>query len=578
LRYAGSAFKFRWHTLESSTLIFKYFSACWRWRLMVSFLMMAVMGGSAFAVTCPVVPAHAPTEAEEAFLHSDFDRAATLYQEQLQQRLEDPALTASLARTFLRQQKVKEADDVIQKALVKNPRSVILLTSQGEVQYREGTPWLAGDTAAAAMKIDPCYPELRLLNARLLRLSSAYASSAKEINTAHVLSPQDPQISRLWLETLPLQERIAALEAYLSSGRGDDPETMKGLHFYLDYLKRQAVEPHKACRLVSNTETATVPFAAMMTDATHIRAFGLDVKFNNHNARLEIDTGASGLVISRSVADRAGLKLFSHADVGGIGSQGRKAAYTAFADDIQIGSLEFRDCAVDVVDSRNVVDDDGLIGMDVFSNFLVTLDYPMRKLLLGPLPQRPDEAAPAKPVLETASGQSEENSSANPAAEHTTAPAAVQRGLHDRYVAPEMKDWTRIYRSGHFLLIPASLNSSKLKMFVLDTGAFSTTISPEVAREVTKVHADDYIQVKGLSGKVDKVFTADSITFRFANVSQEIHDVVAFATPSISRSADMEISGFIGITALGQMTVSIDYRDGLMKFAYDPNRGFRYGR
>jgi hypothetical protein len=37
----------------------------------------------------------------------------------------------------------------------------------------------------------------------------------------------------------------------------------------------------------------------------------------------------------------------------------------------------------------------------------------------------------------------------------------------------------------------------------------------------------------------------------------------------------MEISGFIGYTALSQMTINIDYRDGLMKFSYDPNRGFR---
>jgi hypothetical protein len=54
--------------------------------------------------------------------------------------------------------------------------------------------------------------------------------------------------------------------------------------------------------------------------------------------------------------------------------------------------------------------------------------------------------------------------------------------------------------------------------------------------------------------------------------------VVAPHAPSEADEANMEISGFIGITALGQMTVSIDYRDGLMKFAYDPNRGFRYGR
>ena len=46
-------------------------------------------------------------------------------------------------------------------------------------------------------------------------------------------------------------------------------------------------------------------------------------------------------------------------------------------------------------------DVDGLIGMDVFSHFLVTLDYPMRKLLLGPLPPRPGEAAVAAPSLKT---------------------------------------------------------------------------------------------------------------------------------------------------------------------------------
>jgi hypothetical protein len=112
-------------------------------------------------------------------------------------------------------------------------------------------------------------------------------------------------------------------------------------------------------------------------------------------------------------------------------------------------------------------------------------------------------------------------------------------------------------------------------MFVLDTGAFSTTISPEVAREVTKVHTADNIKVQGISGKVDTVYTADNITFRFANISQKVEDVVAFATPAISKNMNMEISGFIGYTALAHLTIGIDYRDGLMKFSYDPNRGFR---
>jgi len=453
---------------------------------------------------------------------------------------------------------------------------VILLTELGEVQYRDGTPWLAGATADAAMKIDPCYPQLRLLNARILRLNALYASAAKEISVAHALDPHSPQIRRRWLETLPLKERINELEAYLSTGGGDDPETIKSLNFYLEFLKHQLVEPHKACRLVSDTQTAAIPFAAMMRDATHIRAFGLDVKLNDHNARLEIDTGASGLVISRSVADRAGLKQFSRTEIGGIGSEGRRSAYTAYADDIKIGSLEFRDCDVEVIDQRNVVDTDGLIGMDVFSRFLITLDYPFRKLMLAPLPPRPGDTTSLKPTLETTNDAADDDSSTNTAEAKTSASKPVPHGPYDRYIAPEMKDWTRVYRIGHNLLVPTTLNNSKPKMFILDTGAFSTTISPEAAREVTKVHSDDRVNVQGISGKVDKVYSADSITFQFANISQKVENVFAFATPSVSKNLNMEVSGFIGYTALAQMTISIDYRDSLMKFAYDPNRGFKY--
>ena len=65
---------------------------------------------------------------------------------------------------------------------------------------------------------------------------------------------------------------------------------------------------------------------------------------------------------------------------------------------------------------------------------------------------------------------------------------------------------------------------------------------------------------------------ADSITFKFANLSQKVQDVVAFDSPQISKGLGMEVSGFIGAPTLHQLTVSIDYRDNLVHFAYDPKR------
>lgn len=539
---------------------------------------------AAYALSCKVVPTHDPSEAEKAYLDGKYDRAETLYQAQLQLKPNDPAFTVALVEVLLHEEKVKEADDLIQKAVAQNPQSVELQTSLGDVQYRAGTVWLAGSTSAQAMKIDSCYPKLRLLNARVLRINSLYESAAHEIAMAHKLDPHDPAIRLSWLETLPRKQRIAELESYLTTATGDDADDLKDLHKYLDFLKQQVAEPHKACHLVSSTASTSINFVQMMYDATHLEAYGLDVKINDSNARLQIDTGASGLLVSRSVANRAGLKKFAEGEVGGIGNEGAKAAYTAYADDIRIGGLEFRDCQVEVTEKRGALNNDGLIGMDVFSHFLVTLDYPMRKLLLDPLPPRPGDDPAAKAVLETSASSQEDDEAddATAASATTQSPGSTATapprptGPRDRYIAPEMKDWTLVYRIGHNLLLPASLNDSRWKLFILDTGAFSTTITPAAAREVTKVHNGSDFEVSGISGKVEKTYTADRIMFKFAHVSQENRGVVAFDTPRISRDLGTEVSGFIGITTLGQMTVKIDYRDGLVNFHYDANRGYKY--
>jgi hypothetical protein len=279
------------------------------------------------------------------------------------------------------------------------------------------------------------------------------------------------------------------------------------------------------------------------------------------------------------------LKAFSQNEVAGIGDEGLKGGYTAYADSIHIGNLEFQNCQVRVVDKGNFPGDvDGLIGMNVFSRFLVTLDYPMRKLLLGPLPPRPGEqAAPQKLNI---GGEDEGNGETSPSSSGgagtstdnaiTAAAAPAAHGPYDRYIAPQMSDYTRVYRVGHNLLVPAALNASKIKLFILDTGAWTTIISPQAAREVTKVHSGAPVQVRGLNGEVQRVYETDEITFRFAHLEQKGYGVIAIDTSKISKDSGIEISGFLGAATLRQLTIHIDYRDGLVKFDYDPNRGYRY--
>ncbi len=106
----------------------------------------------------------------------------------------------------------------------------------------------------------------------------------------------------------------------------------------------------------------------------------------------------------------------------------------------------------------------------------------------------------------------------------------------------------------------------------MDTGAWETMISPQAAREITKVYSNSSIEVEGISGRVDKLYSADKVIFDFANLSQATYNVFAFDTSKISKNAGLEISGFIGANTLQQLTIHIDYRDGLVKFDYGPKR------
>ena len=565
--------------------------------LLITFL-LAISGNSVWSESCAVVAPHTLTDAERAYLAADYDKAVALYQAELRGQADDPALTAGLVQVLLHQQKVREAEDAVAAGLAAHPNSAILLTARAEVQLREGKPWEAGESIGVAMKAGPCLPRAHLIFARLAGLSSYHASARSEIQVARKLDAFDPDIWSEWIGTLPRRARAEELEKYLKAQTGDDAEERHHTQLYLDQTRKRLEEPHKPCRLVSTVTAAEIPFAALMYDATRIRAFGLDVKLNQKKARLEIDTGAGGLTISRSVAQRAGLKEFAKTEVGGVGDEGENAAYTAFVDSIQIGNLEFHDCAVEVVANKNMLDVDGLIGMDVFSKFLVSLNYPERKLTLGPLPPRPGEAV-AAPTLGTESDDDEDVAGATkdssgpegaptPKGLAATDPGSTagadagqkssrSKGPYNRYIAPEMMEYTPVYREGHLLMLPVALDHSKLRLFVLDTGAWATSISPAAAREVTKVHSDYSTEVRGLSGKVEKMYTANEVTFSFARVEQKIREVPSFDLSKVSKNVGMEVSGFLGARTLQLVTIHIDYRDGLVKFDYDPKKIRYYG-
>jgi hypothetical protein len=97
-------------------------------------------------------------------------------------------------------------------------------------------------------------------------------------------------------------------------------------------------------------------------------------------------------------------------------------------------------------------------------------------------------------------------------------------------------------------------------------------ISPAAAREVTKVHGDSDTIVKGISGRVDKVYSANKAILTFGNLRQENQDMTAFDTKPVSDGVGTEVSGFLGFVLLHFLDIKIDYRDALVDFQYDAKR------
>ena len=290
----------------------------------------------------------------------------------------------------------------------------------------------------------------------------------------------------------------------------------------------------------------------LLYDPQHLRGYAVNVKLNGAtSAALMLDTGANGIIVDRKVAEKAGIRKVFQTTIGGIGDKGDAHGYVGYADSINIGSLEFRDCFVEVVETKGGLDDNGLIGADVFAHFLVDLDFSNGKFRLSELPRRPQEPQPAASLVSEPSGALE---------------------FHDRYIAPEMKSYTPVYRFGHMLLLWTQVKKAQPKLFLLDTGSFGNTISPAAAREVTKIYGDSDTTVKGLSGKVNDVFRANDVALTFGHLRQENQDIVAFDTTAMSESAGTEISGTLGFTLLRMLDIKIDYRDGLVDLQFDKNR------
>jgi predicted aspartyl protease len=567
-----------------------------RMRLLHSLCPLCLFFGSAFLTAqsaangptkpSPQVspPADSPApdpvgEAKVLLRKGDFDAALQKYQQLLQERPRSPDAWSGVVRVYLKKREVQRAAETVSQARMVTDAWPLHIAI-GELYFRQGKISDAEKEWVEVLDAGHRNARVYLGLARVRWALSMNQSATLMIDEAHNLDPADPDVERFWR----MIHGRAARPQGLAYDDGEGVAASKSHSESADDVQPVIVQPgadslqaRRSCTLLSKVTSAEMRMVRMLIDPEHLRGYGLSVVVDGASSTLLLDTGASGILLSREIAEKAGLKKLADTRITGIGDSGDQRGYLARAPSIRVGNLEFQNCLVRVAESRSVLGRDGLIGAEMFQDYLVDIDFPVETLHLRELPKPPSGTAPPiapKGVLSgttDASLQTHRNEE-TPTTKVPDSGPSPSPGVQDRYIAPDMRSFTPVYRFGHDLLVSTKVGDVPTKLFLLDTGAIDNAISLSAAREVSKVSGESHTVLKGLSGSVLRLYSANKAILQFGHIRQENQDILAFDFTGLSDDIGTEVSGTLGFTLLRMLDVKIDYRDGLVDFDYDPKR------
>jgi tetratricopeptide (TPR) repeat protein len=492
-----------------------------RWmKWIVAVLICPVPSAIGQTATCPVQPPGPATDADKAYSEGRYADAEHLYAREIAQQPQDIERSAALVRTLLKEGAIAEAASQVNGILPRNPDSAITLTAQAEVQLAQGQPWLVLRTLDAAAAADRCYARIHLIRSETLRIDSMYASERAEIQRAYDIDPADPDIQHAWKEIVSAAHDVESIDQSLATSHDSDPEARKAVDASRRELMLRLAENSQTCQIQPATASGSLQLLPATDDrAHHVYRYELAVQLPQSQAKLELDTSASGLYITRALAVRNGLQRGAGDPEG-----------TVHLDSVRIGPFEFRDCTVGVSDTPFTGHVDGSIGTDLFASYLITVDYRSARLRLAPLLPRP--------------------------------------GLlpGDRFVPAELRDFVPVYHRRQFLLLPVAFKNGSRQLFFLGTAMPYTAMSPEAVGSVSDIKQNVTDSERTASGRREQ-FYHSKFDFQLASLPLiQRRRILEFDFSDIDRQAGFQVAGVLGLDILHSMALHLDYRDGLAKF------------
>jgi hypothetical protein len=379
----------------------------------------------------------------------------------------------------------------------------------GEALYRAGliddagqalTPFAASDEGPAR-----AIAQLGLVRAAQGRDEEAVALMERAVSKA----PRDPWV--VYRASGAARSRAAALallSTYLETAPGDDPDRLEGargtIRLYTALGERKVWVP------VASPERLELPLKPLV--GTGGGYFVEATLANKKKIRLLLDTGSTGLFVVERAVKKAGFTPLSVETVFAGGGAGRTTSSRGLLAKFALGGLEFADALLtttkDEFDPQGRIH--GVLGLNVFSGYRVTMDFGKGRLLLTP-------------------------------------------GGNDAAGAP-------YWDVAGQMLVTASAVPSPEGLFLFDTGATRSMLARSFVDAVPGAQVVGSAGVRTYGGNVAGASSVRGIKLRFLDIEGTGGPFYTSDLTQRSRLGGVEVSGFLGMDLLDGTTIVIDTR------------------
>lgn len=432
-----------------------------------------------------------------------------------------------------------EAHHLIKSALAAHPSDSHLLTLRGEVLFRQSQFESAADAWNAALAINPDTARAHWGLGRIDQMQFHRRSARDHFARAYQLDYRDPDILidyAGYVQNDAVRKRV--FQNVLTLNGHHNPRLIE------EVRARLAIEEHLGERALA---TLASPYQSYRLKLETFfgrdgRPSGLTLKASLNGGkplRLMIDTGADGIVVNRNSVRTAALEPLVDSALEGLGKGSATKATLTLAESVSFGDLRWTNRFVQVIDANFLPGADGVIGTNVFQEFLVRIDARSGTLDLSPFDQRP---APLR---------------------HLTDSWMTYNGEF----CSTCNGFVPAFRVGHLLLIRTTRDNGNDGLFLIDSGS---------AYSVVAANHDDWSpqsapDLRSVTGEVPIVARIALIKLDIGNARLIDPTPMAVDLGQFSQQKRIEISGLIGYSLIRGSILTLNYRDGAVRFETDTN-------